>query len=75
MFLPGIGGLLGGLIGGSGGIGGLGGLGGFEGLGAEAIGFLEIQKQLQKEQRAFELASSVLKLRHDVSISAIKKIA
>ena len=71
IFMPGIGGLLGGLIGG---VGGFGGLGASGGLGGETLQFLQIQQQLQKEARAFELASAVLKLRHDTSMSAIRNI-
>ena len=72
MFMPGIGGLLGGLIGGAGGVGGLGASGG---LGGETLQFLQIQQQLQKEARAFDLASAVLKLRHDSAMASIKRIA
>lgn len=71
IFMPGIGGLLGGIIGGAGGVGGLGASGG---LGGETLQFLQIQQQLQKEARAFELASAVLKLRHDTSMSAIRNL-
>ena len=74
IFMPGIGGLLGNIIGGAGGIGGLGGLGASGGLGAETLQFLQIQKELQKEARAFELATAVLKLRHDTSMSAIRNL-
>jgi hypothetical protein len=69
MVLPGVGGLIGGLIGGAGGFGGLGASGG---LGEETLQFLRLQQQIQRELRAFEFAVSVLKNRHDSSMSAIR---
>ena len=71
MFLPGIGGLLGSLIGGAGGFGGLGASGA---LGGEALQFLQFQQQIQSEARALEFASTVLKVRHDTSMSAIRNM-
>jgi hypothetical protein len=85
MFAPGVGGLIGsiisgsggpgGLLGGFGGLGGLGGFGGaggFTGLGSETLQFLQIQQQVQLEMRAFEMAVSIFKARHDTSMSAIR---
>jgi hypothetical protein len=79
MFAPGVGGLIGSLISGSGGIGGLlggfgglGGVGGFPGLGGETLLFLQLQQQVQLEARAFEMAVSILKVRHETSMSAIR---
>ena len=74
MFLLGIGGLLGGLIGGAGGIGGLGGLGSSGVMGGEVLQFLQLQQQIQSEARAIELASTVLKVRHDTSMAAIRNM-
>jgi hypothetical protein len=36
--------------------------------------FLQLQKEMNLEQRAFETASSVLKARHDASMAAIRNI-
>ena len=64
MVAPGVGSMVGGLIAGKGGV--------LPGLGGEAIQFLELQKQLQSEQRTFETAVTLLKLRHDSAMSAIR---
>lgn len=65
---PGAGTLIGGIIGGS----GLNSPG--SGLGGETTQFLQLQRQMNLEMRAFETASSVLKARHDASMSAIRNI-
>ncbi len=36
--------------------------------------FLELQRQMQMESRAFETASTVLKVRHDASMAAIRNM-
>jgi hypothetical protein len=61
---PGIGSMIGGLIGGQGGT--------MPGLGGEAVQYLEFQRQMQAEVRAFETAVTLLKLRHDSTMSAIR---
>ena len=67
VFFPGLGTAIGGMIAG-GGIGGIGGLGG------EAQQYLEMQRKVQAESRAFEAASTILKVRHDASMSAIRNM-
>ena len=66
--LPGVGGAIENLI--SGGTG----LGSSSILGGEASQFLELQRQIQAEARAFEAASAVLKAKHDASMAAIRNI-
>ncbi len=61
---PGVGSMIGGLIAGKGGA--------LPGLGGEAMQYLEFQRQMQSEVRAFETAVTVLKLRHDSTMSAIR---
>jgi hypothetical protein len=61
---PGVGSMIGGLIAGKGGV--------LPGLGGEAMQYLEFQRQMQAEVRAFETAVTVLKLRHDSTMSAIR---
>jgi hypothetical protein len=64
--LPGVGGAVENLI--NGGAGASGSLIG------EASQFLEMQRQIQMEARAFEAASAVLKAKHDASMAAIRNI-
>jgi hypothetical protein len=64
--LPGVGGTIENWIGG--GVSGMGNL-----LG-ESRQFLELQRQIQAEARAFEAASAVLKAKHDASMAAIRNI-
>jgi hypothetical protein len=64
--LPGVGGAVENLI--NGGAGASGGL-----LG-EAGQFLELQRQIQAEARAFETASNILKVQHDASETAIRNM-
>jgi hypothetical protein len=66
IFMPGIGGIIGGLVG--------GGAAGFPGLGGESMQYLELMRQMQAETRAFETAVSVSKARHDSSMSAIRAV-
>ncbi len=40
----------------------------------ESTQFLELQREIQAESRAFEAASAVLKAKHDASMSAIRNI-
>ncbi len=67
---PGLGSLLGGSIAGIGtnttGIQGA--------LSSDSTFFLQLQEQMEAEQRAFESASNVLKSRHDAAMSAIQNI-
>jgi len=70
IFMPGAGTAIGSLI--RGGAGGF--LGGNNILGPEASSFLKFQQQITEEQRAFELASTVLKNRHDAAMSAIRNM-
>jgi len=67
IFAPGIGSIIGGLISGSGGLP-------TGGLLSESSQFLELQRRIQMESRAFETASAVLKSRHDAAMSAIRNI-
>lgn len=63
MFLPGIGGVIGNLIGGgpvSGGQPGSSGL-----LGSQPSQLLELQRQMNNETTAFEVATNMLKAQHD----------
>lgn len=69
IFMPGIGSLLGGMIGGTGGVGGL------SGLGSETTQFFQFMQRFQAENRAFETAVQVSKARHDASMSAIRSIS
>jgi hypothetical protein len=41
----------------------------------DTMQYLQLQKQMNMEQQAFETASSVLKARHDASMAAIRNIA
>jgi hypothetical protein len=66
MVFPGLGGALGGglssqLLGSA-----------IPGIGSEASQYLALQRQLQQEQIAFETVSTVLKIRSDVSMSAVR---
>jgi hypothetical protein len=67
---PGLGSAIGGLISGGGGsqlnASGL--------LGNDTMQFLELQRQMQTESRAFETASTVLKVRHDAAMSSIRNM-
>ncbi len=67
VFAPGIGGIIGSAISGNFGIN-------QTGLINDSMQFLELQKQMNLEQRAFETASAVLKARHDASMAAIRNI-
>ena len=51
-----------------------GGVGGMGNLLGESRQFLELQRQIQAETRAFEAASAVLKAKHDASMAAIRNI-
>ncbi|MGH9427008.1 MAG: hypothetical protein ACRD2L_11985 [Terriglobia bacterium] len=64
IFAPGIGSMIGGLIAGKGGT--------LPGLGGEAMQYLEFQRQMQAEVRAYETAVTILKLRHDSEMSALR---
>ena len=68
VFAPGIGGIIGSAIAGGGGIN-------QTGLMNDATGFLNLQRQMNQEQEAFEAASSVMKSRHDAAMAAIRNMA
>ena len=67
IFAPGLGGIIGSAISGSSGFGS-------SGLMNDSMQYLQLQKQMNQEQQAFETASSVLKARHDASMAAIRNI-
>ncbi len=67
IFAPGLGSVVGKFIGGGGALGSTGLLG-------ESSQFLELQRQMQMETRAFETASNVMKARHDAAMSSIRNI-
>lgn len=69
MFLPGAGSAIGNIISGGGGL-----LTGGNLLGTQPSQFLRFQQQMLKEQQQFELASTVLKNRHDAAMSAIRNM-
>jgi hypothetical protein len=62
IFAPGIGGIIGGLIGGA----------GSPGLGGESMQYLQLMQQMQAETRAFETVVSISKARQEASMSAIR---
>lgn len=66
ILLPGVGGAIGNMISG-------GGLNS-SGLLGESTQFLELQRSMQMESRAFETASAVMKSRHDASMAAIRNL-
>lgn len=66
IFAPGLGTAIGGMI--------SGGKLNSTGLLGESTQFLELQRNMQMESRAFETASAVLKSRHDAAMSAIRNI-
>jgi hypothetical protein len=68
VFAPGIGGIIGSAISGNSGIN-------QTGLMNDAMGYLQLQRQMNMEQQAFEAASSVMKARHDASMAAIRNIS
>lgn len=41
---------------------------------SEALVFLELQQAISRESREFEVASNVLKARHDASMTAIRNL-
>jgi len=61
---PGVGSMIGGLIAGKGGT--------LPGLGGEAMQYLEFQRQMQAEVRAYETAVTIQKLRHESEMSALR---
>ena len=66
--LPGLGGVIGGGI--SSGV--LGAM--MPGLGSSVGQYLALQSQMQQEQLAFETASTVLKIRADTSMTAVRNL-
>jgi|SRR6516225_8353070 hypothetical protein len=81
MFAPGIGGLIGGVIGGGslGGILGGGGVGGTLSVGSgglmgDTMQFLQLQQQMSQQQELFETASAIVKSRHDAAMASIRAI-
>jgi hypothetical protein len=78
---PGIGGLIGGVIGGGsiGGILGGGGLGGSLSVGTGGLmgdteQFLQLQQTMAQQQELFETASAIVKSRHDAAMASIRNI-
>ncbi len=72
VMFPGVGPIVGGILGGR----SLGTPVNFSGgmLGPESSQFLQYQQQMTMEMRSFELASTILKNRHDASMSAIRNM-
>lgn len=68
IFFPGLGGIIGGGISGK-----LLGAA-LPGLGSETTQFLQLQRQMLQEQRTFDLMSTILKIRHDSSMTAIRNM-
>lgn len=68
VFAPGIGGMIGSAIAGNGGIN-------QSGLMGDSMQYLQLQRQMNQEQEAYETASSVLKSRHDAKMAAINKMS
>ncbi|MEZ5403555.1 MAG: hypothetical protein R2729_28000 [Bryobacteraceae bacterium] len=66
MFFPGIGSAIGNMI--------AGGRMNSTGMLGESQQFLELQRQVTMETRAFEAASAVMKARHDAAMSAIRNM-
>ena len=66
MFAPGIGGLLGNVIG--------GGATSQAGMMAQSMQYLQFQQQISQETEAFETASAIVKARHDASMAAIRNV-
>lgn len=66
MVFPGLGTAIGGMI--------SGGKLNSTGTMGEAQQYLEMQRQIQMESRAFEAASTILKVRHDASMSAVRNM-
>lgn len=69
MFLPGIGGMIGGAISGASGLGS-----GQAGLLGSSVQFLQLQQEMSVEQEAFQAVSAVVKSRHDSCMDAIRNI-
>jgi hypothetical protein len=44
------------------------------GLGSDTTQFLELQRQMQLESRTYETISTMLKVRHDAEMSAIRNM-
>jgi len=65
VFMPGVGGVISNLIGGSGAAGGLGG-------NMSPATMLQMQQQMAMEQEAFTTASTIMKDRHDSAMTAIQ---
>ncbi len=65
--MPGVGSLIGNYISG----GGISTQGGHL---ADSMQFLELQREINMETRLFEMVSNILKVRHDVAMSAIRNI-
>jgi hypothetical protein len=66
LMFPGLGTAIGGLI--------SGGKLNSSGTMGEAQQYLEMQRTIQQESRAFEAASTILKVRHDASMSAVRNM-
>ena len=66
MFMPGVGSAIGGLI--------SGGSLSPSGMLGDAQQYLQLQQQANKEQRDFEMATTIIKLRQDCAMSAIRNM-
>ena len=66
IFMPGVGSAIGNMI--------SGGTLNSSGLLGDSTQYLELQRSMQMESRAFETASAVLKSRHDASMAAIRNL-
>ncbi|MCX6627847.1 MAG: hypothetical protein NTW28_09485 [Candidatus Solibacter sp.] len=66
LVMPGVGTAIGSLIGGQQGTGSL--------LGSDTWQYIQYQQQMQQEMRQFEMTSTILKNRHDSSMSAIRNM-
>jgi hypothetical protein len=63
VFMPGLGGAMGNL------------LGGMAGLGSDPMQYLKLQEKMQAESRMYEAASAVLKAKHDAAMDCLRNIA
>lgn len=70
MFMPGIGGMIGGAIAGTSGLGS-----GQAGLLGDSMKFLQLQQEMSVEQEQFQAVSAVVKSRHDSCMDAIRNIS
>ena len=65
VFLPGVGGIIGDMLGGV----------GVGALGSDPTQYLRLQQRIQSEAQAFEAVSSVLKAKHDAAMDSLRNIS